>query len=461
ICSGPDGNVWFTEDVGKIGRITMGGVITEFQVPTTGSTPRGIAPGPDVNLWFVEYGGAKIGRITPSGTITEFAAGTSKPSCITAGPDGRLWFTAFGNVIGAMTTSGVVTGTYSIPTSTSQPTSITTGADGNLWFTERSGNNIGRITPAGVITEFATPTPSSSPYAIAPGPDGNLWFTENAVGKIGQITQVGVITEFSPPSASSQPFGIVAGGDGNIWFAEFTADKIGQLLLPRIDGTCGEWGGQSTPPPAPQLCRLGMPSALSGAGPWTWICTGVNGGVNATCPPNTLPGSAVTVSGSSGRSVSFAQVTSAGDTSVVADPSCTNFPAGLLTGADCTNVTTTASYDASAGVQVCLPLPQSAASPVTIVQCDLVASGSTCPPPGSDARITTPMTGAQGQSLCCGQLPVDNPGHDPACATTHGLSLFAIGQSAQAAPVPALPPPFAILGALGLLAVAWRSANRG
>src|SRR5262249_32273324 len=30
ITAGPDGNLWFTEGVGKIGRITLAGVVTEF-----------------------------------------------------------------------------------------------------------------------------------------------------------------------------------------------------------------------------------------------------------------------------------------------------------------------------------------------------------------------------------------------------------------------------------------------
>ena len=110
IAAGPDGNVWFTEDLGnKIGRITPAGSITEYSVPTTGSRPSGIAAGPDGNLWFTEGKGNKIGRITPAGSITE----------------------------------------YLVPTTGSWPSGIAAGPDGNLWFTEDLGNKIGRITPAG------------------------------------------------------------------------------------------------------------------------------------------------------------------------------------------------------------------------------------------------------------------------------------------------------------------------
>jgi virginiamycin B lyase len=67
ITAGPDGNVWFTEimqGVGKIGRITPSGTITEFQTPTANSRLEGITAGPDGNLWFTEGSAGKIGRIT-------------------------------------------------------------------------------------------------------------------------------------------------------------------------------------------------------------------------------------------------------------------------------------------------------------------------------------------------------------------------------------------------------------
>jgi streptogramin lyase len=94
ITAGPDGNLWFTEDIGgNIGRISTSGTITEFPLPF-GSSPDGITAGPDGNLWFTDEDG-NIGRITPGGTITEFPVPTTNsfPSWITKGSDGNLWFT--------------------------------------------------------------------------------------------------------------------------------------------------------------------------------------------------------------------------------------------------------------------------------------------------------------------------------------------------------------------------------
>ncbi len=52
IAAGGDGNIWFAEDfVGKVGRVTPDGVVTEFPIPK-GVDAWNMAPGPDGNVWF-------------------------------------------------------------------------------------------------------------------------------------------------------------------------------------------------------------------------------------------------------------------------------------------------------------------------------------------------------------------------------------------------------------------------
>ena len=236
MAQGPDGNFWFVQlGTSEITRMTPTGTVTEFPTPTASSKPNDIVAGPDGNLWFTEQDSAanRIGRITPAGVITEFPlAASGSPTFITAGPDGNLWFTkANNNNIFRMTTAGVVTGTFPIPTLGSAPAGITTGPDGNLWFTEFFTNKIGRITPTGTITEFSITTASSSPRDIAAGPDGNLWFTQtaNAVNKIGRITPSGAITEFPIPTPSAGLDSITAGPDGNLWFTQGGGNKVARI----------------------------------------------------------------------------------------------------------------------------------------------------------------------------------------------------------------------------------------
>jgi streptogramin lyase len=246
IATGPDGNLWFVEQIGNnIGRITPSGAITEFPLPTAGASAYAIARGPDGNLWFTEWGANKIGRITPAGVVTEFAIpdGNAKPAGIAAGPDGRLWFTQEGisGFIGAMTTAGVFT-KYPFPTyqvSTASAYGITAGSDGALWFTAAvtvpaigGGPRIGRMSTSGAYTEFTLPCALA---ATAPGPDsrivlapdGKFWFTlSNWLGSnyIAVTSTTGAMTGWEIPSHSGQYganlFAITAGPDGNIWFTE-------------------------------------------------------------------------------------------------------------------------------------------------------------------------------------------------------------------------------------------------
>jgi virginiamycin B lyase len=236
IASGPDGNLWFTDqNSSKIGKMTTSGTATEYSVPS-GSEPVSITAGPDGDLWFTDAASAKIGKITTSGTIIEYALpGGSYPTYIATGSDHNLWFTAGGTAkVGKITTSGSIT-EYSLPAE-SEPFGITAGPDGNLWFTERLLNRIGKITTSGTITEYSLPT-GSFPWEITAGPDGNLWFTDVLSNKIGKITTSGSITEYSLP-AESEPFGITAGPDGNLWFTDYSSSKIGRITT---SGTITEY----------------------------------------------------------------------------------------------------------------------------------------------------------------------------------------------------------------------------
>lgn len=106
ITLGPDGNLWFTE-LGinflgcQIGRITTGvsPSITEFLLPFP-------QPGPDFdfcldltsaggNIWFAEADRGAIGRVTGGGVVTEYGIPGNGTTAVflTDGPDGNLWFT--------------------------------------------------------------------------------------------------------------------------------------------------------------------------------------------------------------------------------------------------------------------------------------------------------------------------------------------------------------------------------
>jgi hypothetical protein len=205
-----------TDPIPKVGNLAKGYTYTsvaanpapvaqEFPVPTANGGPVGIAAGPDGDMWFAEATG-KIGRVTPAGVFTEFFAGigtNSHPDGIAAGPDGNMWFTEYGNnKIGVLviappaitalspfsgptnaTTNVTITGSGFVPGATvsfggtpapvlvNNPTSITTTAPA------RSPGTVDVVVTTGGATAtvhgFTYGAPDPAPPPRLPGAAGN------------------------------------------------------------------------------------------------------------------------------------------------------------------------------------------------------------------------------------------------------------------------------------------------
>ncbi len=93
-------------------------------------------------------------------------------------------------------------------------------------------------------------------------------------------------------------------------------------LVP-LNGSCGLSHGTSlSAAPATNLCSAGTASVVGGAGPWSWSCEGVNGGSNANCSASVAPAPVNGICGSShGATLAAAPTTnlcSDGNSSAVA-----------------------------------------------------------------------------------------------------------------------------------------------
>jgi streptogramin lyase len=261
IAAGPDGNMWFVERFGRIGRITPAGVATEF-----GGFPLllgGIAAGPYGAIWFTHFasvlprgdrskgrGRATIGRLAIDGTVTSLTppyAPPSLPSQIVVGPDGALWYVESGSDLreGAdgperdsyvgIVRIGAAGEIRAFPVrSRLRPIALTTGPDGALWFADFD-RRVGRMTTDGRMKLYDLAAFGTTIETIARGSDGNVWFTAS-FGRVGRITPSGAVTLFHTPSRDHSPsIGLAAGPDGNMWMTDATGGIV-KIVPP--SGTC-------------------------------------------------------------------------------------------------------------------------------------------------------------------------------------------------------------------------------
>jgi streptogramin lyase len=159
IVTGPDHNLWFVEGSLRhesIGRMTIKGEITEYALGSNMNQqlqPYTIVNGADGNLWFTEMG--RLGRITPAGVITQLpiADGRHNIFGVAGGADGNVWFTdATANTVGRISSTGAIR-EFQLPRRNAQPLGIAAGSDGRLWFTE---TNVSRIASIGTTVPEAT-----------------------------------------------------------------------------------------------------------------------------------------------------------------------------------------------------------------------------------------------------------------------------------------------------------------
>lgn len=193
LIAGSGGTIWFTSDLG-LGEVSPSGAFTRFALPHK-LTPLGITRAPDGDMWFTSTVASEavfvhdyIGRITPGGDMKLFRIPTlgSEPKSITVGRDGNLWFAERG-AIERLTPRGRFT-RFPIGIPDAQPQGIAAGRHG-LWFSDPGTNSIGLMSLAGKAVEYRAPIQDGGVTGIVVKQNGDVWFEDigDVGGRIGHL----------------------------------------------------------------------------------------------------------------------------------------------------------------------------------------------------------------------------------------------------------------------------------
>ena len=233
ITVGGDRRLWFTDEgsltmagTGGVGNATTAATPTVTESPNniqTAGRPDAITTGPDGTVWFEDNlgGNEAIGRISmPSGSVTEFKNGLTKAAQddITAGADGNIWVEqSMPGGIARITPTGVITEFTSglLPNAGSDGDGFTTGPDGNLWFNDLGAKAIGKVslelpatattgTASAITTSSATVSGTVEPF----GAPTAVTFQYGTTPALGSTVSAGTLA----PSTTSSP--VTAGLSG-------------------------------------------------------------------------------------------------------------------------------------------------------------------------------------------------------------------------------------------------------
>jgi sugar lactone lactonase YvrE len=164
---------------------TIAGSTTEGFQNGVGSSalfyyPRGIALGPDGNLYVADASNNAIRRVTPAGVVTTFAGQITAGFTNGTGTNARFNF----------------------------PWMITVDSAGNVYVGDETNNCIRKITPLGVVSTFVGGTFGYADgvgvnarfryiYSLIADSEGNLWVCDDTNHCIRKVTPAGVVSTFA------------------------------------------------------------------------------------------------------------------------------------------------------------------------------------------------------------------------------------------------------------------------
>ena len=232
-------------------------------------------------------GNLTVSQVNVSGTAFSIASN----ACTTITPTNNCAIT----VQFAPTVTGAATGTVTITSNaTASPQSVTLNG---------TGTAATDVTPPTTPTTLTATSPTVSTIALNWSASTDSGGSGLAGYKVERCAGSGCsnFAQIATPTANS--FGDTGLTASTIYSYRVRAhDNAGNLsgysnvatvatLGTAVNGTCGtaNLGTFAVAPSGVALCSAGTPSTLTGTGPWSWTCQGLNGGSNASCSASYAP----------------------------------------------------------------------------------------------------------------------------------------------------------------------------
>ncbi len=259
-----NGKVWASDTTGNqlVSLDPSSGKLAATKVPTNGSFPYTLTPGPNNTLWVTELFASKIGELSSNGTLREYPL----PGGIDATPSQLIFTnstTGYYADVGRGLNGG---GVYSFnpnhfsPTlvggqKLTEPSSLTIGS-GALWVALHGSSSVGSYNFTTKAWSYypTTPVPwntTTLPYFVN-ADDSSVWVNEHFGNRMARIVPAtNSITEYSEANRSVNGSLIgnaltFAVGGGRAWFAELTGNVLGYVDASYTPGFSTSIAGNST-----------------------------------------------------------------------------------------------------------------------------------------------------------------------------------------------------------------------
>ncbi|MEO8156578.1 MAG: hypothetical protein ABI648_02195 [Betaproteobacteria bacterium] len=182
----PDGAVWFAESTAYGFTRLKDGELSRNVPKSAQGGPYGVAVDAKGVAWGTLQGANQLVKIEPGKEITEFEIPSrgSSPSDVAADGAGNVWVVEFrGNKI-AKFSDGKFT-EFAVPGEWSGLSGIDVAADGSVWFGMLRGHALGRLRN-GQFKIFELPRKDARPYTIAIDKAGDVWYADIS-GFVGML----------------------------------------------------------------------------------------------------------------------------------------------------------------------------------------------------------------------------------------------------------------------------------